>query len=80
MIQAAYKKYISNTVNQLYFNIFFLIGKNIFQKSISNAGGGTSLMVQWLRLLTPNAGGPGSTPGQGTRSRMPQLKDPSCRN
>ena len=31
-------------------------------------------MAQWLRLGTPNAGGPGSIPGQGTRSRMPQLK------
>ena len=35
---------------------------------------GTSLVVQWLRLCTPNAGGPGSVPGQGTRSHMPQLK------
>ena len=31
-------------------------------------------MVQWLRLLTPNAGGPGSIPGQGTRSHMLQLR------
>ena len=30
-------------------------------------------MVQWLRLRTPNTGGPGSIPGQGTRSHMPQL-------
>ena len=44
-------------------------------------------MVQWLRLLAPNAGGPGSIPGQGTRShmlqlrvRMPQLKDPTRGN
>ena len=28
----------------------------------------------WLRLCTPNAGGLGSIPGQGTRSHMPQLK------
>ena len=41
-------------------------------------------MVQWLRLRTPNAGGLGLIPGQGTRSRMlqlrahmPQLKDPA---
>ncbi|TEA23206.1 hypothetical protein DBR06_SOUSAS5510012, partial [Sousa chinensis] len=33
-----------------------------------------SLVVQWLRLRTPNAGGPDSTPGQGTRSHMPQLR------
>jgi len=26
---------------------------------------GTSLLVQWLRLSTPNAGGLGSIPGQG---------------
>ena len=44
---------------------------------------GTSLVVQWLRLHTPNAGGPGLIPGQGNRShmlqlrvRMPQLKIP----
>ena len=37
-------------------------------------GLGTSLVVQWPRLGTPNAGGPGSIPGEGTRSHMPQLK------
>ena len=31
---------------------------------------GTSLAVQWLRLLVSNAGGAGSIPGQGTRSHM----------
>ena len=40
--------------------------------------GGASLVVQWLRLCAPNAGGPGSIPGQGTRSCMPQLKIPSA--
>ena len=35
---------------------------------------GSSLVVQWLRLLAPNAGGLGLIPGQGTRSHMPQLK------
>ena len=46
---------------------------------------GTSLVVQWLRLCTPSAGASCSTPGQGTRSRipqlrvrMPELKDPEC--
>ena len=34
----------------------------------------TSLGVQRLRLHTPNAGGPGLIPGQGTRCHMPQLK------
>ena len=37
---------------------------------------GTSLVVQWLSLRAPNVGGPGSIPGQGTRSRMLQLKVP----
>ena len=31
---------------------------------------GTSLVAQWLRLCAPNAGVPGSIPGQGTRSHM----------
>ena len=35
---------------------------------------GTSLVLQWLRLHAPNAGGLGSTPGQGTRSHMLQLR------
>ena len=35
---------------------------------------GTFLVVQWLRLYAPSAWGPGSIPGQGTRSHMPQLK------
>ena len=32
------------------------------------------MVVQWLRLQAPNAGGPGSIPGQGSRSHMPQLR------
>ena len=35
---------------------------------------GTPLVVQWLRLHTPNAGGPCLTPGQWTRAHMLQLK------
>ena len=31
-------------------------------------------MVQWLRLCAPNAGGLGSSPGQGARSHMQQLR------
>ena len=31
----------------------------------ANLSGGTSLVVQWLRLHTPSTGGPGSIPGQG---------------
>ena len=37
---------------------------------------GTSLVVQWLRLRAPSAGGLGSIPRQGTRFRMVQLKTP----
>ncbi|TEA25801.1 hypothetical protein DBR06_SOUSAS1210090, partial [Sousa chinensis] len=32
------------------------------------------MVVQWLRLCTPNAGDLGSIPGQGTRSHMLQLR------
>ena len=50
---------------------------------------GTSIVVLWLRLQAPSAGGLGSIPGQGTGSHMPQLKilhaetkikDPMCCN
>ena len=34
----------------------------------------TSLVVQWLRLHAPSAGGLGSIPGQGTRSHKLQLR------
>ena len=39
-----------------------------------NVTEGTSLLVQWLRLLIPNARGLGSIPGQGTRSHILQLR------
>ena len=35
---------------------------------------GASLVGQWLRLYAPNAGGLGSIPGWGTRSRMLELR------
>lgn len=35
---------------------------------------GTSLVVRWLSLCAPNAGSPGSIPGQGTRSHILQLR------
>ena len=49
---------------------------------------GTSLVAQWLRHCTPNAGGPGLIPGQGTRSHVHDAtkslhattKEPTCRN
>ena len=53
----------------------FIKTKIILAKNI-----GTSLVVQWLRLQGPNAGGPGSIPGKGTRSHMSRLKDSQCHN
>ena len=35
---------------------------------------GTSLVVRWLKRHTPDAGGQGSTTGQGTKSRMLQQR------
>ena len=35
---------------------------------VKNKSPGTSLVVQWVRLHAPSAGGLGSTPGRGTRS------------
>ena len=37
---------------------------------------GTLLVVQWLRLWTPNAGGLGPVAGQGTITHTPQLEIP----
>ena len=39
-----------------------------YYAAIKSDGLGTSLVVQWLRLHAPNAGGLGLIPGQGTRS------------
>ena len=41
---------------------------------VKNKIAGTSLGVQWLRICTPNAGGPGSISGQGTGSHVAQLR------
>ena len=49
---------------------------------------GTSLVVQWVRLHAPNAEGPASIPGWGTRSHMhaatksphATTKKPACHN
>ena len=41
---------------------------------------GTSLVVQCLRLHAPNARGPGSIPGEGTRSHMLQLRPSTAEN
>ena len=39
----------------------------------------TSLMVHWLGLHAPNAGGTGATPGQETRPRMPQPRSSAAK-
>ena len=48
--------------------------KLYYRALIKHTGIGTSLVVQWLRLHTPIAGGPGSIPGQGTGPHMPQQR------
>ena len=44
-----------------------------YQPWLSRSSLGTSLVVQWVRLRAPNAGGLGVIPGQGTRSHVLQL-------
>ena len=38
--------------------------------------GGLPVVIQWLRLRAPNAGGQVSIPDEGTTSHIPQLKIP----
>ena len=60
---------------------------NYVIQSLQNTSG-TALVVQWVRLHTPNAGDLGSIPGWGTRSHMhaatkslhATTKDPTCQN
>ena len=49
-------------------------GRSTVNRAEKKAHVWTSLVVQWLRLPTPNAGAPGSIPGQGTRSHTLQLR------
>ena len=51
---------------------------NILQRDIKKFTDGISMVVQWLTLHAPNAGGLGPITGQGARSHMPQLKIPSA--
>lgn len=57
---------------------FVLSGIGFLKKILWSLGfktnAGTSLVGQWLRCHAPNAGDPGSMPGQGTSSHMRQLK------
>ena len=54
---------------------------DITQKlAFSNKASGTSLVVQWVRLHVPSAGGQDSIPGRGTRSPMhTTTKKSECR-
>ena len=52
----------------------FMTYYSLGREKRARAGGGMSLVAQGLRLCVPNAGGPGSIPGQGTRSHMLQLR------
>ena len=56
-------------------------------RKIKTKDTGTSLVIQWPRLCTPSVEGPGSIPGQGTRTymlrlrvRMPQLRTSDVMN
>ena len=51
---------------------------NILQRYIKKFTDGISMVVQWLTLHAPNAGGLGPITGQGARSHMLQLKIPSA--
>ena len=48
--------------------------RELWALGLQGDSGGTSVMVQWPRLRSHNAGGLGSIPGQGTRSHMLQLR------
>ena len=51
-------------------------GPGMAGKCRTGTGGGTSLVVHWLRLCAPNAWGLSLIPGQETRLHVPQLKIP----
>ena len=53
---------------------FLSLTSKVLDAWISASDPGTSLVIQWLRLHAPNAGGRGSIPGQGTTSHMLQLR------
>ena len=62
------------------------VPEKIPEREMLNMTHGASLVVQWLRLCTPNAGGPGPIAGQETgpyvlqiRACMPEWR-PECHN
>ena len=59
---------LSKIWEEIYICIDVCVWIYVRLKNIVNHG--TSLVAQWIRLCTPSAGGPGSIPGQGTRSHM----------
>ena len=66
-----------------YTHIFTLLWTFATKQSLSLCTliSGTPLVVHWVRLHAPNAGGPSSIPGRGTRSHMhAATKKPTCCN
>ena len=51
-----------------------MLNSRASQRELQNWPSGASLVIQWLRLHTPNAGGLDSIPFQGTRSHILQLR------
>ena len=65
--------YINQNIKLYTLNIYTtFIYQRYLNKVVLRLHLGTPLVVQGLRLCASNAGGPGSIPGQGTRSRIPQ--------
>ena len=47
--------------------------KRLYGTMVYDQASGTFLVIQWRGLCAPNAGGPGSVSGKGTKSHIPQL-------
>ena len=68
-------------INMVVYKQWYLPMFTMSQCQVNVVLWGTSLVVQWVRLHAPNAGGPGSIPGRGSRSRMhATTKKSECRN
>ena len=55
-----------------HWNLYFKTIPHCFDYCNLKISWGTSLVVQWLRLRDPNAGGTGSIPGRGTKTLIYQ--------